>query len=710
MNKKIILSLFLVFIVALSVSAASAVEDDQIIADGTIDEIGDAPSEIIADGEGGEGGETPTDTPTTKTDAEVIQELIDNAKDGDTIDLEEGREYNVTGTQFTIPKQVTLDGHGATILDSGAGQGGQGSTFTATANGITIKNIKFINTDGPKGPGEAISGYAITFAIQNGLIDNCTFLDWSSGVYGRGAEFCTITNCYFNGTWTKITNDGKKESGTKAINLMGSHDITVTNCVFEGQILDGVSIASNSGNNIIANNTFIENAYAIYFGGASTQGCVIADNKFINCGWNKKADGTFAFHNLPIISIQKAASGVIVSNNIFDMKDGVVPIKAESGNTAHGYPSEIGDLNITGNTINVDASADASAVTFVEILSNSGPLSPYAPIAITDNIITEGARLAKVTYADWTDLPSSINGESFSGGVEIWYDSWNADNGVIIPASEKTGTAIQIVAMDTAAGTITVKLIDAYGVAIDKEEIAYTIAGGEEQYGVTEDGLLTINVDKNGLVSFAFAGTNKFKGSAAEMNFAFSKKITTLTAPAKTYLITATTKSISATLKDENGVALANKKVTFTVNGKTYTANTNANGVATVKLSLTTAKAYAVTIKYAGEDKYGAISVSSKVTVNKVAVKATVPKKTFKRTAKTKKVTFTLKTSAGKAIKAKKITFKVNGKTYTAKTNAKGVATVKIKITKKGTYTMTSKFAGDKTYKGITKKSKVVIK
>ena len=695
MNKKIILSLFLVFIVALSVSAVSAESDDQIISD--------APSEIIAE----EGGETPVDPSATETDAQKIQKLIDNATEGDTIDLEADHTYNLT--QFNITKQVTIDGHGATIIDDGAGQNGQGSTLIASAHGIVIKNIIFKNTNGPKGPGNAISGYAITFAIKNGVVDNCTFLDWSSGVYGRGAEFCTINNCYFNGTWESITNGGKKEYGTKAINLMGSHDITVTNCVFEGQILDGVSIASNSGNNIIANNTFIDNAYAIYFGGASTQGCVIADNKFINCGWNNAAGTSSAFNNLPVISIQKAASGVIVSNNIFDMKNGTLPIKAESGNTAHGYPSEIGDLNITKNAINVDSSADASKVTFIEILSNSGPLSPYAPIAITDNTITDGATLAKVTYAKWGDLPSSINGASFSGPVEIWYDAWNADNGVIIPASEKTATAIQIVDMDTNAGTITVKLIDAYGVAINKEEIVYTIAGGEEQYGVTEDGLLTINVDKNGLVSFAFAETNKYKGSVAEINFAFSKKIAKLTAPAKTYLITATTKSISATLKDEDGIALANKEVTFTVNGKNYTATTNENGVATVKVALSTAKAYAVSIKYAGEDKYGAASVSSKITVNKVATKATVPNKTFKKAATTKKVTFTLQTSAGKAIAKKKITFTVNGKTYSAYTNAKGVATVNIKITKKGTYYMTTKFAGDNTYKAVTKKSKVII-
>ena len=76
----------------------------------------------------------------------------------------------------------------------------------------------------------------------------------------------------------------------------------------------------------------------------------------------------------------------------------------------------------------------------------------------------------------------------------------------------------------------------------------------------------------------------------------------------------------------------------------------------------------------------------------------------------TKKISFTLKDSKGKAIAKKKITFKVNGKTYTAKTNSKGVATVKIVIKKKGKYTATAKFAGDTTYKAISKKAYILMR
>ena len=59
---------------------------------------------------------------------------------------------------------------------------------------------------------------------------------------------------------------------------------------------------------------------------------------------------------------------------------------------------------------------------------------------------------------------------------------------------------------------------------------------------------------------------------------------------------------------------------------------------------------------------------------------------------------------------SKKITIKVNGKTFSAKTNSKGVASIKVKVTKKGKFTATAKFAGDNTYKGITKKARFTVK
>ena len=86
-------------------------------------------------------------------------------------------------------------------------------------------------------------------------------------------------------------------------------------------------------------------------------------------------------------------------------------------------------------------------------------------------------------------------------------------------------------------------------------------------------------------------------------------------------------------------------------------------------------------------------------------------KKIIKKSKKTKKYTITLKNSKGKAVKKAKVTLKVKGKTYKAKTNSKGKATFKItKLTKKGTYKATIKYKGNKYYKKATKKVKIKIK
>lgn len=96
--------------------------------------------------------------------------------------------------------------------------------------------------------------------------------------------------------------------------------------------------------------------------------------------------------------------------------------------------------------------------------------------------------------------------------------------------------------------------------------------------------------------------------------------------------------------------------------------------------------------------------------IKKTAPKLTAKKKTYKVKTKNKKFSATLKDKNGKAIKGAKITFKIKGKKYSAKTNKKGVATVKIKINKKGKYTITISFKGSTLYSSKTIKSKLTVK
>ena len=169
-------------------------------------------------------------------------------------------------------------------------------------------------------------------------------------------------------------------------------------------------------------------------------------------------------------------------------------------------------------------------------------------------------------------------------------------------------------------------------------------------------------------------------------------------------------KYLTVTLKDQFGNVLNNKSVQITLNNEVYDLFTDADGNVKIQLNIPKAGAYAATVTFIGDNSYAGQFKVAEVTVVKQKAKLTAGKKTYNAKAKTKKLAATFKSAKGKAIKGKKITFKVKGKTYTAKTNAKGVASVIVKITKKGKYTFTAKFAGDSTYKAVSKSNKLIIK
>ena len=142
----------------------------------------------------------------------------------------------------------------------------------------------------------------------------------------------------------------------------------------------------------------------------------------------------------------------------------------------------------------------------------------------------------------------------------------------------------------------------------------------------------------------------------------------------------------------------AGESVKFTINGKNTTVKTDNNGIAKIKITQLPGK-YTITTAYRGKTYKNTVTVKQVLKAVKASVKNTDKKLILKATLKIN----------GKAAKGKTIQFRFRGKTYKAKTNAKGIAQVTIKqaVIKK----LTGKsYAVKVTYLKDTVKSTVTVK
>ena len=255
--------------------------------------------------------------------------------------------------------------------------------------------------------------------------------------------------------------------------------------------------------------------------------------------------------------------------------------------------------------------------------------------------------------------------------------------------------------------TLSDNLTSDVSVVINNKEYNVSVVNGTGSLKVS-DKLAANTYD----VDASYAGEYPYAASTAKTTFKVEKVIigTKLAAPK----VTATynvAKKLVITLTDKNGKALANKKVSVKVGSISKTLTTDKNGKVSLNVATLVPKTYTATVKFAGDSDYSASTASPKVVVSKAKVKLAAKAKTFKVKVKTKKYTVTLKNNKGKVMKKVKLTLKVGKKTYKATTNAKGKATFKItKLTKKGKYTATVKFAGNKYFKALSKKVKITVK
>jgi hypothetical protein len=161
---------------------------------------------------------------------------------------------------------------------------------------------------------------------------------------------------------------------------------------------------------------------------------------------------------------------------------------------------------------------------------------------------------------------------------------------------------------------------------------------------------------------------------------------------------------LSVKLVDSHNKGIAGEKVSILMGGKTYTFNTDKNGIATFKIK-DTPKNFNVKVTYNGNKYYSGSAKSIKVKIVKPIIKAS--KTTIRKNGK---FVVTFKDANKKAIKNTKVKFKFNGKTYYKTTNSKGQAKITIKAKANKKYTVKVGFKSTETYgtTTLTKKIKVI--
>ena len=258
--------------------------------------------------------------------------------------------------------------------------------------------------------------------------------------------------------------------------------------------------------------------------------------------------------------------------------------------------------------------------------------------------------------------------------------------------------------------TFTVKLVDENNTGLSNKTVHFTIDGNKldvltNGYGNAK---LLLNVSKGTYtVKYSFDETGYNPISSSSKIIVITDKASKIKASAYTaYVGLKNTYTVTLTVDD---IPLANRKVDFKINGKTYHKTTNSKGKASLSIGLKKG-VYSIELKYAGEKNIKKSSAKSKITVKKGMPKVL---KKANSVVYRHKVSSPFKVklvdARGNPLKNKKVTFVLNNKKYVKKTDKDGIATLNIKL-KKGTYKLKVSSGKTSIYNKVSKTYSIKVK
>ena len=487
----------------------------------------------------------------------------------------------------------------------------------------------------------------------------------------------------------------------------GKHLITATftsgnykvSNAFGDLFVDGVVVRISLERGTVGfNSTFTVEVASLYSDLSDGSISFYVDDKFI--GKKSVVNGRANITYLPLIASDHMLKVIYGESQVFsdtESSAGYVVKPADSRITVRGSDGVVGSaLTLTANvsSSNNQVINDGSVI-FYDGDSQIGSASVRQGIATLSYVPAfSGNRLISAQFVSDNYYSSKNNVTVYIEKAKVQIAIGDAD--VYYDTLASVGIDVSSNGRPINEGTVKVY--------VNNQQIGnLNVVEGHVEFKYLPSSLEALNVDA------VFDETSNYRSSNASKVMTVNKLATKLEASAITefyndgqYLV--------AVLKDSNGKAIGGERVSIDLDGVKY-LTTDANGQVKLPTAGLKPKTYNVAITFDGSDRYLKSTKNVNVIVKKATPKLKASKKTFKRKVKVKKYTITLKNNMNKAMAKVKVTIKVKGKTFTAKTNSAGKATFKLKkLTKKGKYSATVTFKGDSCYNKVTKKVRIVIK
>ena len=732
----------------------------------------------------------------------TIKQALDGASDGDAIIIN-GNEY--VHVHRTIDKKLTIKSEVGTSLSpcsSSADSGYHGIFYlTSKASGTVIEGFNFIGDGMLYNNGD----YAIFInGASNVIIRNCTFTDIGTSdairlenAKGVTIEDCSIADAVYGVNIKDSTNVVVKNSDIKNNEIAGvsvSGSSKNTNIIYNNLTNNGVGVNLTSSNyvyvlsNYIANNyhgvyvncnvtrieikgnffnqnkmyevlndyrvknlvnsklrigypdlEIIDNNYMVGLEGAQEERPVYRI-QYDYKGTNK---GDFAYDSVnDVYKYVGDNKGDYISNKgavflryVFEINKNVnCPVifytydKGVQWSMSGNYELQLSEItqvkkgiysiSIVDENGNIAKDLSSVPITFYlnkatkHVKPDEGDI--YRTVMMVNGTAT--VRFYQSEFAEGGNIITAVvptNGVNFDDKVS---KTFTVDDAAI-PGTPSNTTLIvsNLNTYPNSNQQLVISLKDVNGNPISGETVTVKLNSKTYSPVTGSDGnaVIKVSIAKEGNYNadVTYEGDEVDYEPSSTQAKVIVKKTATKIVSSNLNMIPKMAEYYSITLKDASGNAITNQKVTFKVNGKTYTKTTNSKGVAKVKLKFSkNKKTYKIAISFKATNKYKAVSKTNKIIVkySSKTSKLTAPKITFPpKTSKT--YTVTLKDGNGKGISKQKVVVKLNGKKYTKKTNSKGQVSIKVKFSSLKTYKVSASYAGSKIYKKSSSSGKIVV-